>query len=88
MPHEASTALATQWKDLWNGDLKIADEIIAEDFLAHAAPLTGTGPDEIRQAAPNIGPTPTACCSSSSSAFARYPFSNRGVICEPSWQAT
>src|SRR5437764_14239870 len=46
--NEASTALAAQWKDLWNGDLGIADEIIAEDFVAHAAPLTGTGPDEIR----------------------------------------
>src|SRR5260370_3942744 len=44
----ASAALATQWKDLWNGDLGTADKIIAEDFLAHAAPLTGTGPDEIR----------------------------------------
>jgi predicted ester cyclase len=46
--NEASTALAIQWKDLWNGDLGIADKIIAEDFLAHAAPLTGAGPDEIR----------------------------------------
>jgi hypothetical protein len=44
----ANAALATQWKDLWNGDLGAADKIIAEDFLAHAAPLTGTGPDEIR----------------------------------------
>ena len=45
---EASAGLAAQWKDLWNGDLGIADTIIAEDFAAHAAPLTGTGPDEIR----------------------------------------
>jgi hypothetical protein len=44
----ANAALATQWKDLWNGDIGAADKIIAEDFLAHAAPLTGTGPDEIR----------------------------------------
>jgi hypothetical protein len=48
MSSEASTALATQWKDLWNGDLGIADRIITDDFVAHAAPLTGTGPDEIR----------------------------------------
>jgi predicted ester cyclase len=47
VPSPASAALASQWKDLWNGDLAIADTIIAEDFLAHAAPLTGTGPDEI-----------------------------------------
>jgi hypothetical protein len=48
MSSEASAGLAAQWKDLWNGDLGIADKIIAGDFLAHAAPLTGSGPDEIR----------------------------------------
>ena len=48
MSNAASAALATHWQDLWNGDLGAADKIIAEDFLAHAAPLTGTGPDEIR----------------------------------------
>src|SRR5260370_20714766 len=48
MPNAANAALATQWQDLWNGDLGVADRIIAQDFLAHAAPLTGTGPDEIR----------------------------------------
>jgi hypothetical protein len=31
------------WKDLWNGDLSLTDKIIAEDFTAHAAPITGTG---------------------------------------------
>ena len=48
MSDGASAALATQWKDLWNGDLGIADQIIAEDFLARAAPLTGSGPGQIR----------------------------------------
>jgi steroid delta-isomerase-like uncharacterized protein len=48
MPNEADIMLAAQWKNLWNGDLGIADQIIAEDFVVHAAPLTGTGPDEIR----------------------------------------
>jgi predicted ester cyclase len=48
MPNAANAALANPWKALWNGDLGVADEIIAEDFAAHAAPLTGTGPDEIR----------------------------------------
>ena len=47
MPNAANAALANPWKDLWNGDLGLADEIIADDFVAHAAPLTGTGPDEI-----------------------------------------
>jgi predicted ester cyclase len=48
MSNAANAALASPWKDLWNGDLGVADQIIAEDFVAHAAPLTGTGSDEIR----------------------------------------
>ena len=32
MSNTANAALATPWKDLWNGDLSIADQIIAEDF--------------------------------------------------------
>lgn len=36
--------LAALWKDLWNGRLDLADQIIAEDFAAHAAPFTGTEP--------------------------------------------
>ena len=47
MSNPASAALVNPWKDLWNGHLGVADEIIAEDFVAHAAPLTGTGTDEI-----------------------------------------
>jgi len=48
MSKAANAALASPWKDLWNGDLGVTDQIIAEDFVAHAAPLTGTGPDAIR----------------------------------------
>ena len=48
MPDSANAALAGPWKDLWNGDLSLTDKIIAEDFIAYAAPITGTGPDEIR----------------------------------------
>ena len=48
MSNAANAALASTWKDLWNGDLEVTDRIIAEDFVAHAAPLTGTGGDEIR----------------------------------------
>jgi predicted ester cyclase len=44
----AHAELANPWRDLWNGDLTITDRIIAEDFVAHAAPLTGAGDDEIR----------------------------------------
>jgi len=47
MYNAANAALTGPWKDLWNGDLSVTDTIIAEDFTAHAAPLTGTGPDEI-----------------------------------------
>ena len=48
MSNPANAALAEPWKDLWNGDLSLTDTIIAEDFVAHAAPLTGAGPDQIR----------------------------------------
>lgn len=47
MSNAANAALANPWKELWNGDLSLTDQIIAEDFVAHAAPLTGTGPGEI-----------------------------------------
>jgi len=40
-------ALWEPWADLWNGDLALTEQIIAADFVAHAAPITGTGPDEV-----------------------------------------
>lgn len=33
--------------ELWNGDLALVERIIAPDFVAHAAPITGTGSDEV-----------------------------------------
>jgi hypothetical protein len=48
MSNSANAALAEPWKDLWNGDLSVTEKIIAEDFVAHAAPLTGTGGDQTR----------------------------------------
>lgn len=47
MSNSANAALTGLWQDLWNGDLSVTDKIIADDFTAHAAPITGTGPDEI-----------------------------------------
>jgi hypothetical protein len=47
MSNAANAALASPWKDLWNGDLDVISQIIAEDFVAHAAPLTGTGTTEL-----------------------------------------
>jgi len=47
MDNTPNAALAEPWKELWNGDLALTDRIIAEDFVAHAAPLTGTGSDLI-----------------------------------------
>ena len=35
------------WLELWNGDLAIADEIIASGFVAHFAPA-GNSPTEVR----------------------------------------
>jgi predicted ester cyclase len=48
MSSTANAALAEPWKDLWNGNLSLTEKIIAEDFVAHAAPLTGSGTDQIR----------------------------------------
>jgi predicted ester cyclase len=47
MSNAANAALAGPWKDLWNGDLDVSKQIIAADFVAHAAPLTGTGTSEM-----------------------------------------
>src|SRR6266513_2486916 len=47
MSSTANAALAEPWKDLWNGNLSLTEKIIAEDFVAHAAPLTGTGTDQV-----------------------------------------
>jgi predicted ester cyclase len=35
------------WLKLWNGDLSVADEIIAPSFVAHFAPA-GSSPGEVR----------------------------------------
>jgi predicted ester cyclase len=48
MDNTPNAALAEPWKELWNGDLTLTDKIIAEDFVAHAAPLTGAGSDQMR----------------------------------------
>jgi len=42
----ANAALYAPWQDLWNGDLSLTGQIIAEDFVGHLAPLSGTGPDQ------------------------------------------
>jgi predicted ester cyclase len=50
LPATAATgnaALARPWLLLWDGDLSFTDEIIAPDFVAHAAPITGFGKDTI-----------------------------------------
>ena len=48
MSSTANAALAEPWKDLWNGNLGLTEKkIIAGDFVAHAAPLTGTGTDQV-----------------------------------------
>lgn len=40
-------ALWQPWLELWNGDLDVADEIIAPEFVAHFAPA-GNSPGEVR----------------------------------------
>lgn len=34
-------ALAEPWRRLWNNDLTLTDQIIHEEFVAHAAPIVG-----------------------------------------------
>jgi hypothetical protein len=44
----ATGALVERWLDLWNGNLSIADTLVAEDFLTHTMPLTPGGDSEMR----------------------------------------
>jgi hypothetical protein len=47
MSARENAALAEPWKELWNNDLSLTEKIIAPDFVAHAAPITGSGGHEI-----------------------------------------
>lgn len=40
--------LWSQWSDLWNGDLAVANQIIAPSFVAHFAPSGNTTPEDVR----------------------------------------
>ena len=44
----SNAALAEPWRQLWNGNLAQLDAIVAEDFVAHAALMGGTGDDMLR----------------------------------------
>lgn len=47
-PTSGHKALWEPWADLWNGDLSLMETIIAPDFVAHAAPITGAGSSEVQ----------------------------------------
>ena len=47
MSSQTNKELWKRWGDLWNGNLSIADEIIAPNFVAHFAPA-GMSPAEVR----------------------------------------
>ena len=47
MPAHDSKALWGSWQDLWNGNLAVAEEIVAPGFVAHLAPW-GNSPGEVR----------------------------------------
>lgn len=47
MSLDENKALWESWHRLWNGNLSIADEIIAPNFVAHFAPV-GNSPAEVR----------------------------------------
>lgn len=43
-----SNASFEPWRQLWNGDLTQLDAIVAENFVAHAALMGGTGEGTVR----------------------------------------
>lgn len=47
MSSQTNKNLWKLWIELWNGNLSIADEIIASNFVAHFAPAS-TSPAEVR----------------------------------------
>ena len=47
MSSQTNKELWRSWNELWNGNLSIADEIIAPNFVAHFAPV-GNSPAEVR----------------------------------------
>lgn len=47
MSDRENKALWRPWLELWNGDLDVADGIVAPDFVAHFAPV-GNSPAEVR----------------------------------------
>ena len=47
MTTQTNKALWTPWLELWNGNLAVADEIVAPSFVAHFAPA-GNSPAEVR----------------------------------------
>lgn len=48
MTDATNVALAEPWRQLWNGDLGQLDAIIADNFVAHAVLMGGTGSDTLR----------------------------------------
>lgn len=44
---QTNKALWLPWLELWNGNLSVADTIVAPNFVAHFAPIGG-GPAEVR----------------------------------------
>ena len=47
MSSQTNKELWKSWSKMWNGNLSIADEIIAPNFVAHFAPV-GNSPGEVR----------------------------------------
>src|SRR2546421_10154205 len=47
MSSQTTKELWKRWIEVWNGNLSIADEIIAPTFVAHFAPAS-TSPAEVR----------------------------------------
>ena len=48
MSNSKPASLAEPWRLLWNGDLSYTEQIIHEDFVAHAASITGGAAEDMK----------------------------------------
>ena len=55
MDSEANKALVRRYVELWDtGNLALADEVLAADFVDHAHPEQAPGPESVKQAVVNF----------------------------------
>lgn len=48
MTSSQNATLSTAWADLWSGNLSLADDLVAADFVIHVAPMPWVDGGEMR----------------------------------------